>query len=162
MACTHDDRPNPILASCWMDAPAYPAGPLEQLLSEALLWRTCRACGIDASTAMPLWVQYILGCVGSNWLTDLHSGHSKLVIFSHCDFVNSIHFGWYLQQAERRHDAQESPDIPVVQGTYMTSKHPPSRQAVEGQIVSPLLAFGAHNHEGVRVVRQLTDTVAAL
>ena len=53
-------------------------------------------------------IQHILGHVRSNWLTNLHSGHSKLVIFSHWVFVNSMHFGWYLQQAGRWCNAQQS------------------------------------------------------
>ena len=39
----------------------------------------------------------LLTCLRPGGLTDLHSGHSKLVIFSHCALVSSMHFGWYLQ-----------------------------------------------------------------
>ena len=79
-------------------------------------------------------VQHILGHVRSNWLTDLHSGHSKLVIFSHWVFVNSMHFGWYLQQAGKWCSAHQSLAILMNQGAYMTTMQLPSRQAVRGQL----------------------------
>jgi len=111
--------PSPSSASCVTLAPAYDISRVLKLLNAPitmlcvflapLFWslqpgpfRGCimrSTCSSTATPNIPLWCWLQRREKRCSGPTALHSGHSKLVIFSHCAFVRSMHFGWYLQDA---------------------------------------------------------------
>jgi len=111
--------PSPSSASCVTLAPAYDISRVLKLLECAYHHALCLSGtpflvsaawalqGLHQAqhmlfycdTNMPLWYWLQRREKRCSGPTALHSGHSKLVIFSHCAFVRSMHFGWYLQDA---------------------------------------------------------------